>query len=86
MPSPEWIEFQGGEIMVLDCAIVMIERIHHGPWAGAFKLRFGLKQGEKNYWHLPEARRDAIELAKLSLRECLFQLETIRTDESSRQN
>lgn len=74
---PEWTEFQGGEIMVLDCAMILIERIRQGTWEGAFKIRFGLREGNHYYWLIEEARADGIALAKKSLKECLFQLERV---------
>lgn len=77
MASPVWTEFQGGEIMVLDCAMILIERIRSGTWEGAYKIRFGLREGHHYYWTIEEAREDGVALAKKSLKECLFQLEAV---------
>lgn len=75
MAKPEWVEFQAGEIMVLDCAMILIERIRQGTWEGAYKIRFGLREGQQYHWSLESARVEAIELAKNALQNCLRQLE-----------
>lgn len=77
MAKPEWVEFQGGEIMVLDCAMILIERIRSGSWEGGYKIRFGLREAKQYHWLIEEARADGVALAKQSLKECLFQLETL---------
>lgn len=77
MGKPEWVELQGGEIMPLDCAMILIERIRKGTWEGGYKIRFGLREGDHYYWSIEDARRDGIVLAKQSLKECLFQLEAV---------
>lgn len=75
--KPEWTEFQGGEIMVLDCAMILIERIRQGTWEGGYKIRFGLREGKQYHWNIEEARREAIELAKNALQNCARQLEEL---------
>lgn len=77
MTKPVWTEFQGGYVMVLDCAILMVDRIHSDPWAGAYRIRFGLQVGAKFYWNEDEAKSDAVELAKKTLKGCLLQLDKI---------
>lgn len=77
MVKLEWVEFQGGEIMVLDCAIILVERIRSGSWEGGYKIRFGLREARRYHWSIEEARADGVALAKQILKECLFQLEVL---------